>query len=77
MAIHDAINTKITKSLLSNCHKLETDAPRIFLTPISLVRCSAINEANPKSPKQEIKIARMEKNAASLPIRSSVANLLL
>ncbi len=35
------IKTKATKSFESNCHKFSTLAPKTFLTPISLVRCSA------------------------------------
>jgi len=38
-----------------------TEAPRIFLIPISFVFCSVVNETSPNKPRQEIKIARAEK----------------
>lgn len=43
-----AINT--TKSLDNNWIMLGMEAPSTFLTPISLVRDSTVNVANPKAP---------------------------
>ena len=37
------------------------DAPKTFLMPISFILCSVENEINPNKPRQEIKIASMEK----------------
>jgi hypothetical protein len=41
-----------------------------------LVRCSATKEANPNNPRHEMKIARMAKKVANLPMRSSSLNFL-
>src|SRR5579871_4355861 len=68
--------TNNTNSFDNNFQRLNTEAPSTFRTPISLVRCSAINDANPNKPKHEINIARTEKNPASFPIRSSLENFL-
>ena len=48
------------KSLESRVTIPGTLAPKTFLTPISFVRCSALNVASPNKPKQEIKIAISE-----------------
>jgi hypothetical protein len=76
MAITHEMITKPTKSFDSNRHRSNTDAPTIFLIPISLVRCSATKEANPNSPRQEIKMARIAKKVESWPILSSWLNFL-
>ena len=55
-----AINTSNRKSLESKAVILTTDAPNTFRIPISLVRDSTVNVANPNSPKQAIKIAHSE-----------------
>ena len=49
-------------------------APNTLRTPISLVRCSATNEANPNKPKQLIRIANKVNTRAKLATRSSEAN---
>jgi len=55
------IRTQVVNSL-ENDHTIDLlDAPRVFLIPISLTRWVAINEANPKSPRQAINIASIEK----------------
>lgn len=72
--IQDII-TRTTKSVDSILHRFATEAPRTLRTPISLVRCSAVKEARPKIPKQLIMIARIEKKDVSLPMRSSLKNL--
>jgi len=46
-----AIITSIKNSSESNLHKLNTDAPKNFLTPISFVRCWATKDAKPNKPK--------------------------
>ena len=51
MAIKNEMNTSVTKSFDNNFQRLNTDAPNTLRTPISLVRCSAINDAIPKRPK--------------------------
>ena len=66
-----AINTSFTKSVDSIRTILETEAPNTFLTPISLVRCSAIYVANPNKPRQAIIIANKAKVIATLPTRRS------
>jgi len=68
------ISTNTTKSLESKFHTLNTEAPNTFLIPISFVRCSATNEANPNKPRQEIIIASKAKKPASLPTRTSLLN---
>jgi len=75
MAITQAASTRITKSFDSICHRLATEAPSTLRMPISLVRCSATNEASPNSPRQLMKIAKTVKNEASFPMRSSASNL--
>src|SRR5690349_12031696 len=74
-AIMNEIITRITKSLDNNRHTLNTLAPNTFLTPISLVRCSATKDASPKIPRQEMKIARKAKKVESLPISDSDSNV--
>ncbi len=71
MAMTQEINTSFTKSLESNCQRLSTLAPKTFRTPISLTRCSAVKEARPKSPRQEMKMAITAIMAARLPTSSS------
>src|SRR5688500_16175087 len=68
------IVTSNTNSLESNFHKVNTDAPNTFLTPISLVLCSATNEASPYNPRHEMKIASTAKMVVRLPILSSSEN---
>jgi len=41
LAIAHEISTRFTKSLESNCHRLNTLAPSTFLTLISFNSCSA------------------------------------
>src|SRR5262245_49064353 len=72
-AINREIQTSNTKSADNSCQTFSTDAPSIFRMPISLVLCSAINEAMPNSPRQLIKMASTVKEKASLPMRSSTA----
>src|SRR5690242_14232303 len=74
MAMQKEMATSLRKSLDSRPHRVKTPAPNILRTPISLVRCSATKEARPKSPIQEIKIAREVKTDARLPMRCSVWN---
>jgi hypothetical protein len=76
VAITNEINTSSTKSLDNNFHKLNTEAPTTLRTPISLVRCAAVNAAKPKMPRQEIKMASRANTKASLPMRSSSPNFL-
>lgn len=75
IAIRQEKITNKTKSLDNNRQRFETDAPSTFRMPIYLVRCSAMNEANPNKPRQLIKMARKAKKLASLPMRSSAANI--
>src|SRR5450432_1256127 len=70
---HEMI-TRLTKSFDNICHRLNILAPSTFRTPISLVRCSATNEASPNNPRQEMKTARMAKKVERLPIRFSSSN---
>ncbi|MEJ7829990.1 MAG: hypothetical protein WKF91_17405 [Segetibacter sp.] len=42
VAITIATHTSFIKSLDNNCTMLPIDAPKTFLTPISLVRCCAV-----------------------------------
>src|ERR1044072_2036485 len=74
MAMQQDKTTNTTKSFESSCHKLKTDAPTTFLIHISFVRCSAVKEARPNKPRQEISMARIAKKPANLPMRSSTAN---
>ena len=46
-----------TKSFEILVTMLMTEAPRTFLIPISLVRCSEMKEAMPNSPRQDMNIA--------------------
>ena len=68
--------TNTRNSLDINRQILVIEAPRTFLTPISLIRFSAVKEASPKSPKQLIKIARTVKIPERLPILSIAVNFL-
>ena len=68
--------TSTTKSFDNNLHKLNTDAPNTFRTPISLMRCSAIKEAIPNSPRQLINIASIAKTAGKLTYTFLVAEFL-
>src|SRR3954467_2222538 len=74
MAIKQAIITSNTKSTDTMLHKLYTDAPSTLRTPISFVLCSAIKDASPNNPRQEMNMARKAKMDDSLPICSSAAN---
>jgi len=67
-----AINTSSRKSLDNNATTFVTLAPKTFLTPISLLRCSAINVTNPNNPKQAINTANMANTMAILPARCSL-----
>ena len=75
-AISNDMVTSFTKSFDNNCHKLNTVAPNTLRTPISLMRCSAINDAMPNKPRQLINMAKPAKQVASLPIRSSFSSFL-
>ena len=74
MAMKQDSITNPTKSLDNICHKLKTEAPTTLRIPISLVLCSATKDASPNKPRHEIKMARMAKKVARLPIRSSSEN---
>ena len=50
----------------------DAEAPNTLRTPISFVRCSAVNVAKPKRPRQEIKMARNAKMFASLLTTASL-----
>ncbi len=56
-AMQMEIATSFKKSFESKPTMLATLAPNTFLTPISLVRCSALKVARPNKPRQEIRIA--------------------
>src|SRR6185312_11281663 len=64
MEIQQESMTSITKSFDSNFQRLNTVAPSTFRTPISLTRCSAMKEARPNNPRQEIKTASTAKKPA-------------
>src|SRR6185437_4293814 len=66
--------TSNTNSFDIKFQRLNTDAPNTFLIPISLVRCSAINDASPNKPRHEIKTANTENIVARLLVCSSSAN---
>ena len=51
--------THLVNSFESRTVIPETDAPRTLRIPISLVRCSAMKEAKPKRPRQEMNIAKI------------------
>ncbi len=51
-----AMPTSLRKSLESSATMLPTDAPSTLRTPISLVRCWAVNEASPNRPRQATKM---------------------
>src|SRR5882672_7506651 len=71
-----AIITSTTKSLDNICQRLMLDAPNTLRIPNSLVRCSAVNEAIPKSPRQLMNTERTEKAVERLPMRTSLLNLI-
>src|SRR6187401_1739372 len=66
--------TRVTKSFESILQRFATEAPNTFRIPISLVRCSATNDASPNNPRQEMRIAKAAKNPATVPIRLSSPN---
>lgn len=66
-----ATTTHMTNSFDISITMPEIEAPSTFLMPISLVRCSAVNAARPKRPRQPTKIAITEKMAKIVPILSS------
>ena len=72
IAIRRAITTGLKKLVPRIRRIFGTEAPSTLRIPISLVRCSAVNVANPNKPKQEIKIAIMAKQLASLLISCSL-----
>ena len=49
----------------------DIDAPNTFLMLISLVRCSAMNDANPVNPSNAMAMVKMVKPANSLESRCS------
>jgi hypothetical protein len=57
---HDEEKSSFRKSFDNKPVILSIVAPKTFLIPISLMRCSATKVARPKIPKQEIKMAKME-----------------
>ncbi len=56
-----ATTSKIINSLISKKETAPTDAPSTFLIPISFDLRSAVNEINPKVPKQAMIMARTVK----------------
>ena len=60
MAMMVAINTGFSISFESNITMPCADEPNTFLTPISLIRFAAVNEARPNKPRHAIKIASPE-----------------
>lgn len=61
-AIRFASSTHFTKPLFRIVMILGTDAPKIFLIPISLVLLSAINEERPNKSRQDINKMRLFNN---------------
>ena len=61
-AIIAAITTSFKKSVESSATILVMLAPNTLRTPISFMRCSALNVANPNKPKQEIRMATIVKS---------------
>ncbi len=49
-------------------------APITFRTPISLVRCSVVNEVKPNKPRHAIMMVRLENMVNIYPLLSSEAN---
>src|SRR5580704_1500422 len=76
MAIKQEMSTSATNSLERSDQRWKTDAPSTFRTLISFMRISATKEARPSRPRQEMKMARMAKQEARFPIRSSSKNFL-
>src|SRR5678815_4439985 len=72
-AIKNASRIGFKKFADNNFIMLADEAPNTLRTPISLVRCSAVNVANPNNPRQEIKMARNAKMFASLLTTASLA----
>src|SRR6266496_3226211 len=70
-AITTAININLVNPVDNRYTTLNTEAPNTFLTPISFVRCSAINADKPYNPIQEIKIASIANTLKRLPMRCS------
>ena len=56
-----ASSTGLNKSFDNSITIFSVVEPSTFLTPISLVRLVAVNEASPNKPKQAMNIARAEK----------------
>ena len=59
-AITMAMPTNMMKSFASIETRFGTEAPRIFLIPISFTRCCAANVISPHRPRQDISIAKTE-----------------
>ena len=74
VAIRMDMTTSNTKIFENKRHMEKTDAPKNFRKPISLVRCSAIKEARPKTPRHEMNIANKVKATARFPIPSESLN---
>src|ERR1700741_1289709 len=72
-AIINAITTSFKKSLDKSFIIVVNDAPNTFLIPISLVRFSADNAANPNKPKQARKIEMPPAHPTIFPQRCSLS----
>ena len=70
-----AIITSFMKSLESILVTEVTLAPSTLRIPISLVRCFAINVANPNNPKQAINMASTENITERVPTLCSARYL--
>ena len=75
MARMMAMTTSLAKSFESKTIISGTLAPSTLRTPISLMRCSAANVANPNSPRKPIITARKVNPKESLPKTDSVCIL--
>ncbi|MNY72025.1 hypothetical protein D3C86_2104850 [compost metagenome] len=64
-AITMAIRISFMKSLDSNVVMLRTVAPSTFRMPISLVRCSVVNDVKPSNPRHDITMATPAKKLNS------------
>ena len=77
-AIRMAMPTSFKKSFDSSATIPATLAPNTLRTPISLVRCSALNVARPNKPRQEMRMAIMVKYptmaANDFPLHNSFEN---
>jgi hypothetical protein len=60
-AMNNAIATSFRKSFENKITMLATLAPSTLRTPISFVRCSALNVASPNKPRHEIRMATIVK----------------